>query len=348
MHRLRVFISYAHIDRGIVENLDEHLREMGFDPVWDRDIRAGDRFDDAIRRQIARAHLFMPLITVNSRESHWVHQEIGYALGINVPVIPVSLGTLPGEMLSTIQAIRVEDDLSSLQAGLEHANVEALVLAGAMHEDLERLGITTYVADFSEDRTRLLVEYGGEISGPAHVRQRAIFSSFSLPCVQPNDRLWDSIDLPAKRSGHFRNLLSNERRMLGKNAQEHGCSLLLSPFVDFEPVGAEVHRSQLLMLRNFLVSLPEDKVTVAFVEGAFRGSLTIVGDWFGAKALPSQPGFEYRQTIFSHHAPTVLHWISEFDQEIQASLRSAGIEALDSRDYAVRRIENRMTELQWK
>jgi hypothetical protein len=318
---------------------------MQLDPIWDRDLCAGVKFDDEIRREIARAHVFMPLITLNSRESHWVHQEIGYALGINVPVIPVALGSLPGEMLSAIQAIQIGSDLSGLRQGLERVKIEALVLSSAVQQDLERLGITTYVADFAQDRTRLLVEYGSKVSGPAHVRQRAIFSSFSLPDAQPCDKVWDSIDLPPKRSEHFRNLLLNERRILETHAREYGCSLLLSPFVDVGPVGAGVHLSQLSELKRFLISMPEERILVAFVEGQFLGSLTIVGDWFGAKSLPSRPGFEYRQTVFSHHGPTVFHWLCDFDREIEASLRKAGVSTVESRDYAVRRIEARMSEL---
>jgi len=178
------------------------------------------------------------------------------------------------------------------------------------------------------------------------VRQRAIFSSFSLPDAQPNDAVWDSIDLPARRSEHFRNLLLNERRILEKHAREHGCSLLLSPFVDFAPGGAGVHRSQLALLKRFLVSMPKERISVAFVEGRFSGNLTLVGDWFGAKALPSQPGSEYRQTIFSHHAPTVLHWLRDFDQEREASLRKSGVDILESRDHAVGQIEARLRDLQ--
>jgi hypothetical protein len=84
MYHFRVFLSYAHADRGKVERIDVLLREIGLTPVWDRDIAGGTAFDDGIRRRIAQAHVFMPLLTSNSREQPWVHQEIGYALGIGV------------------------------------------------------------------------------------------------------------------------------------------------------------------------------------------------------------------------------------------------------------------------
>lgn len=121
--------------------------------------------------------------------------------------------------------------------------------------------------------------------------------------------------------------------------------MVLNPFVDFSAVGARVHRSQLEILREFLISMPEDMIRVAFVGGRFLGNLTIIGDWFGAKALPPQPGAEYLQTVFCHHASTVLRWLLDFDQELEDSLHANGIEVCESRDYAVKRIDDRIREL---
>jgi len=102
---------------------------MGLTPVWDRDIAGGAEFDDGIRRRIAQAHVFMPLLTGNSCDRPWVHQEIGYACGIGVPVVPLALRALPKGMLSGIQAIDVKDDLSDLRQQLEHAGFESQVLS---------------------------------------------------------------------------------------------------------------------------------------------------------------------------------------------------------------------------
>jgi hypothetical protein len=109
MHQFRVFLSYAHPDRGKVEQLEVVLLNLGLIPVWDKDIPAGRAFDDVIRERIAKAHVFMPVMTLNSRDRPWVHQEIGYALGIGVPVVPVAIGALPEGMLSGIQAICVQN-----------------------------------------------------------------------------------------------------------------------------------------------------------------------------------------------------------------------------------------------
>jgi hypothetical protein len=139
--------------------------------------------------------------------------------------------------------------------------------------------------------------------------------------------------------------LRDERRILEEHARVGGCSLILNPFQDFSAVGARVHRSQLEVLRQFLTSMPEDMITVAVADGSFAGNLTIVGDWFGAKALPAQSGSGYRQTVFSTHASTVLRWTRDFDEELEDGLRAKGIGVHGSCDHALKRIDDRLREL---
>ncbi len=345
MYRFRVFISYAHADREKIERIVVFLRKLGFAPAWDQDIAVGTAFDDGIRRRIAQAHVFMPLLTLNSLDRPWVHQEIGYALGIGVPIVPVALGVLPKGMLSGIQAVSVKDDLSDFRKRIKQAGIDRLIQSSLAEEELERIGITTCLADFSEERTKLLVRYARESSKPAPVRQRAIFSSFSLPDASPDHLIWDSIELQERRSEYYRGLLRDERRILEEHARIGSCSLILNPFIPFPAEGAKVHRSQLEILRDFLTSMPEDMIRVAFVDGRFSGNLTIVGDWFGAKALTPQPESDYRQTVFCHHAPTVLRWANEFDRELEDNMRSSGIDVHRSRDHAVKRIDERLREL---
>ena len=345
MYPFRVFLSYAHADRQQLERVDVVLRDVGLVPVWDREIGGGESFDDGIRRWIAQAHLFMPLLTPNSCSRPWVHQEIGYALGIGVPVVPIARGALPEGMLSGTQAIRVEDDLSDLREQVERAEIESLVVSRHAEGELERLGITTHLAELREERTRLLVKSAKEVRELARVRQRAIFSSFSLPDAAPDDPIWKEIELPERRGELLRRLLRDERQTLEGHARAAGCSLILSPMVDFSSVGVAVHRAQLKTLRDFLTSMPPSSCHVAVVERGFAGNLTVVGDWFGVKALPPRPGAEYRQSVFSHHAPSILRWVRDFDHELERRLQASKIGWNDSRDHAVRKIDERLGQL---
>jgi hypothetical protein len=345
VHNFRIFLSYARFDRSQVEVVSAQLRERKFIPLWDENISPGKAFTDEIKRGIARAHLFMPLLTPTSCIRPWVHQEIGYALGIGVPVLPVAIGALPEGLLWEVQAITVQENLSDFGAKVDRADIETIVRANFGGEELERLGITTHVAEYGEDRTNLLIKSVTGIPTPARIRQRAIFSSFSLPDARPEDEIWDAIELPEPRGQYLRTKLREERQSMGRHASDAGCSLILYPFVNYEPVGAKVHRNQIRLLCSFLRSMPRDQVVVATKQGIFPGSVTIVGDWFGARALPPRDGSEYRQTIFCYHAPKVLGWLHDFDVELEGTLKKQGIRPSDSRDHALKRLEERLEEL---
>ena len=108
-NKYRVFISYSHEDMRLVEKITTILKENGLQPMFDKGFTSGHGFTDQIKNFISHAHVFMPVITKESGCRGWVHQEIGYAMAMNIPVLPVSLGEMPGQMISHLQAIKWED-----------------------------------------------------------------------------------------------------------------------------------------------------------------------------------------------------------------------------------------------
>jgi len=66
--------------------------------------------------------------------------------------------------------------------------------------------------------------------------------------------------------------------------------------------------------------------------------LTIVGDWFVAESLVPRPE-GYRQTVFSWHAPTVLRWVSAFDQQFEELYAESGLGPNKSRRKAIEKIK---------
>src|ERR1019366_4730374 len=85
-------------------------------------------------------------------------------------------------------------------------------------------------------------------------------------------------------TGFMRNLSAYQSGTEVTEAQSRGCSLIPNPFIDFAPVGGGVHRSQLTLLRGFLISMPKEKITVA--GGKRHRTLPIYGDM--KSALESQ------------------------------------------------------------
>ena len=116
MYPYRVFVSYSRQEKRLAQTVQEHLVSdaIGACPMSDREIWAGTPFDEDIARQISFAHVFIPILTSASETRPWVHQEIGYAMGLGVPILPLALDELPKGMAERIQAVKVRPDLSDL------------------------------------------------------------------------------------------------------------------------------------------------------------------------------------------------------------------------------------------
>jgi hypothetical protein len=332
LYPFRVFISYSHKDRDKAQQVVGILRRHGLEPLWDRDIQPGTPFTDAIKDQIASAHLFMPLVTKNSLQRPWVHEEIGYAIGIHIPVLPLALGDLPDAMAAQLQALPVREDLSDLAEQLTCRRLESL-----MAPPLSRPAAGPEVVDDPEKRTELMGRYANWLLGQGRyglVRQRAPFSSFSIPVNPIHDPVWKQF----KGSPNYHSLLREERLAFQQHAREKGCTLLLDPTRKGTGVDAHQRQTRLLTLREFLVSMPDDKVRVVVSESIRGGNLTTVGDWFVADAQVLSAGVNYRQTVFNSHAPTVLRRLRDIDREYEelAGLIAPGC---SSREVAIKQID---------
>jgi TIR domain len=119
----RVFISYSHDETKLAQRIAAYLHGNGMLSLWDKDIAPGSGFHDEIKKFINYSHVFLPIITESSSARGWVHQEIGYAMALNIPVLPVTVGRPPGEMLSGLQAIRLEDAEADIPPSLSVAAI---------------------------------------------------------------------------------------------------------------------------------------------------------------------------------------------------------------------------------
>ena len=156
-NKIRVFISYSHQNEAIANNIYAVLKEI-VEIIWDKDLIAGSGFHDQIKDAIASAHIFMPIITKESSTRGWVHQEIGYAMALNIPVLPVTTENLePGGMMQMIHAVKIDENaenlgiffsLNTFQALLKNANTIPMYLC----------------AHLPEERTRLITEFADKIS----------------------------------------------------------------------------------------------------------------------------------------------------------------------------------------
>ncbi len=303
----------------MLDSVVEVLRDLGLSPWWDKELGPGRLFLDEIKQKIATAHLFVPLLTPRSSLRPWVHQETGFALGINVPVLPIAVDTLPNAMLAGTQALVVREDLSDLKEQLREVDLESIILPS-----LPRPPALSSIADLPESRTETLIAQGTSLIpfvASGRIRQRALFSSFSIPDEPPTAKVWQHLDREQPRSEYYRGLLREERQLLERQARDHGCTLIITPLIDPGPVGPLAHRIRIETLIGFLETAEKSLVEIVFADTFHAGNETILGDVLLARALPPRPNRDYQQTLFTSHAPTVLRACRAFDEAYRYECR---------------------------
>ncbi|NQT53941.1 toll/interleukin-1 receptor domain-containing protein [bacterium] len=332
MYPYRVFVSYSHENGDKAEAIVEHLKSIGLEPVWDAGLQWGPSFAEQIRDGIAFAHAFIPVLTAASTRRTWVHQEIGYALGMHIPVLPLALGELPEGMISDLQARQVGSNLQRMEELLTAEAVHRLVTQAR-----EQAPASFELAELAQHRTEMLIRYATKVLNlgqHGHVRQAAAFSSFCIPDKPTVHPIWDEREGQVHPPESYRRLLLKERRALEAHAREAGCSLILSPFIRRDSMPGHARRARLVTLLEFLERMPPEKLTVAFVDQP-RGNLLIVGDWFEAECRSPHVGRGYEMTVCTRHAPTVLEQIERFDERLEVALEEQRAEPLRSRDKAI-------------
>ena len=337
MYPYRVFLAYSHEDVDLALQVVGLLERIGLRPVWDKDLWPGAPFTDEIKKGIAHAHVFLPLLTKASAKRPWVHQEIGYAMGLDVPVLPVAVGKLPGEMIQELQAVAISPDLHDLDDRLTARTVEHVVTRAQAASQA-----TFRCAELPEERTRLLADYARtvlELGGHGRVRQSGAFSSFCLPNKTIRHPIWARREGRLPRSDAYHKLQREERIVLEEHAREAGCDLVIDLTVTLEQQGPGAREARLETLLAFLESMPDEKARVVVRDRTEPGNLLIVGDWFVAESMTPRPGAGYLQTVFTRHAPAVLDRLRQFDEEFDELLEETGTDPSSSRLAAIARIK---------
>lgn len=309
-YQYRIFLSYDRDDAKDAARIVKRLQQQNLRPFWDRHNPAGWPFLKEIKKQIDHSHVFIALLTSQSINSTWVNHEIGYAMGRNVPIWPLSLGPLPDGMTRPLHATQAQS-VQRLLPQLTRKEIERLV---------EHAGTAAVYecADFSDTRTAAIINHCMEVKalGDAHpqpLRHLAAFGSFCIP-ASSDAKEWevrngDPLLLPDKRD-----LLSQERRALEAYVERFGCDLVLFPKLQkLLPEQNQVRRG---VLKKFLHTMRDVKVRVrvVFDRRGLEENLIILGDWFLVESLAPRPE-GYRHTTITSHAPTVLKRIESFDRQ---------------------------------
>lgn len=364
----RFFVSYSKTDEEIAKVVVEvlakakhYVREMG-------QLMPGVPYPEETRRWIDSSHFVIPIITEQSKNRAWVNQEIGYALGRHIPLVPIIFGRDAGALafLTTVHQI-VAADTTELVKKLRTVDWSPQLKA---HRDLSPFPVSACASD-ANFRSQLLANAATTVarnfpSSHLRLRQSSRLTSFSLP-VNRATRPWRSLgDIVPELFW----LQTEERRALQSLADRGRCDLRIDPdyyeYSDgrnrlFQPAPTRAANTQrgydprvqlarLTTLRDFLATRTDKNVHVV-VDDQFAASesITIIGNQWLAASATVAPFGRSRRTIWTWHAPTVEWECENFDGEFSSALLQQAAnrdnKKKSSRLYGIERIERAIGEI---
>jgi hypothetical protein len=167
----RLFLSHKSEVSKETNKLKEQLRIYGISAfVAHTSIRATLEWQKEIERALYSMDGLAALMTEDFHSSYWTDQEVGFALGRHVPVIPVRLGRNPYGFLARIQALscnwknaaeRIVEVLITYE-GMFEAYVQAIRDCGSYDNANLLARILDSVEELDEDQIANLVDaYNG-------------------------------------------------------------------------------------------------------------------------------------------------------------------------------------------
>ncbi len=341
--KIRIFISYSHEDKDLVEQLSLALKNDRIEPLWATKLSGGTGFDEQIKIFIEHAHIFMPLFTATSSARGWVHQEIGYAMALHIPVFPVTTeNELPGGMLQMIQITKIDfNNPSEVKKKLAVSVFEALLL----HEQKSPLW---ELAQFEEERAIMMKEYASKAHNARYlgiVRQKGGLSSFHIPDKYIWHQEWKDRYGDEYKSLFHKKVQREERKALEIHARDSGCRLIISPSYATDSKTKKSTESRINALIEFLENFPRKAVVAILDHSSVHESVTIVGDLFLAESTTYKNKEGFTNTFFTRNASEISKRIKDFDEELTDLLKEAGWTEENSKMKAIAELKLRKDQI---
>jgi len=136
----RLFLSHVSTYKSETKKLKEQLRPCGVSAfVAHEDIEPSLDWQNEIVGALESMDAMVALLTPDFHLSNWTDQEVGIALGRQVLVIPVQLGTLPYGFIGKQQALRgTFDDIAATASGIVDILGKHATIGARMREALVR------------------------------------------------------------------------------------------------------------------------------------------------------------------------------------------------------------------
>jgi hypothetical protein len=120
--RIRVFVSHTHPQRQTIAALAHVLDGYGFSCfVAHDDIEPSREWQDVIELALNTCDVLIAYVTADFSRSDWTDQEVGWALGRELVVIPVRAGADPYGFFGSYQGVPVTDSIHGSAVAIARA-----------------------------------------------------------------------------------------------------------------------------------------------------------------------------------------------------------------------------------
>jgi len=106
MNSLKIFLSHKSEYEQKASKIAEELLSYSIKCFVAKNIRPTRKWEEEILDALQSMDILVALMTENFKDSDWTSQEIGFALGRNIPILSVNLGSASYGFTSKYQDIR--------------------------------------------------------------------------------------------------------------------------------------------------------------------------------------------------------------------------------------------------
>lgn len=106
VERVRIFISYSTEEKKLAGAFSKYLQDLNFEVfLAHKDIEPSKVWQEEILERLKTSHVFLPILTINFKESKWTDQESGIAFNQGLKIIPINVQLQPYGFLGRYQSL---------------------------------------------------------------------------------------------------------------------------------------------------------------------------------------------------------------------------------------------------
>ena len=185
----RLFVSHVSAHKVAVSKLKDELELFGISGfVAHEAIQPSLEWEREIALALRSMHALLALITPDFHASDWTDQEIGWAFGRGVLVVPVRLGEDPYGFAGKVQGISAELDKPKT---LAKSVFDALLANPRTHLEMRRALVTAFCSARSYPHAIMLRDYIPEISDFTDTEKTAMKDA-----CESNDQVANAYKVP--------------------------------------------------------------------------------------------------------------------------------------------------------